>query len=113
MLTYQVNKEVYMSEYNLTDYKKTEVDECVQKEKSFWITFTQWYSTIVSYFIPLAVLIVTSAKILGYLSKHNRNMSKTITVGHFYNYIKIFNYTLNFCFLFLIRGALLKKEHLK
>ncbi len=90
LTTYDVEKQLYITEQkekNLTFYRHEIIEECVQMQNSFWATFTQWYSTVVSYLIPLTVLIVCYVKILMYLAKQNKKMAKKVSQfsSHFFH----------------------------
>ena len=68
-ITYDTELLEYYDSYNAT-YQKLAVSlECVQKFNGFFNNLIQWYSALLSYFLPSLVLIFCHIKILLHLSK--------------------------------------------
>ena len=71
-ITYDIEYLEYYVQYNDTHRMLSGTLECVQKFNSFLNNLTQWYSALLSYFIPSLVLMICHIKILLYLTRNTK-----------------------------------------
>ena len=84
----------------LLDYKifngsvvsSEKITECVQVTSTFWVEFSHWYSTLLSYILPSIVLIFCYFKIVSHLSKNEKRMkASSVSFSNRYSYLIDFN----------------------
>ena len=71
-ITYDIEYLEYYVQYNDTHRMLSSTLECVQKFNGFLNNLTQWYSALLSYFIPSLVLMICHIKILLYLTRNTK-----------------------------------------
>jgi hypothetical protein len=78
-ITYDIESVKYYKEINSSSYQIEESLECIQNYDGLLVNFTQWYSGVVSYFIPSFVLIYCHVKILVFMFKHSKRLSEHVS----------------------------------
>ena len=80
LITYDIESVKYYKDYNASDYQIEESLECIQNYNRFLVNFTQWYSGLISYFIPSFVLIYCHIKIVAFMFKHSSRLSEVVNI---------------------------------
>ncbi len=69
LINYDAVSNEYQEDFNLTHYEIVISVECIQATNSFWLSFSHWYSPLVTYIMPSIVIIACYYKIVKSLSK--------------------------------------------
>ena len=91
-ITYDIESVKYYKQYNVTSVIEEEALECIQNYTGLLVNFTQWYSGVVTYFIPSLVLIYCHIKIVIFMFKNSTRLAAIvnniyiITVMHSFEY---------------------------
>ena len=77
-ITYDIESVNYYKEYNATAFTIEESLECIQNYDGFLVNFTQWYSGVVTYFLPSLVLIYCHIKIVVFMFRNSTRLAAIV-----------------------------------